>query len=229
MRVSRHFRRHVKTIYHRRVGRSNFARSERAALCDLLVTVGPDEPTLCEGWTTRDLAAHLAVRDRRPDAAAGIVLPLLAAHNERVRRAAAARDYQTLIEQVRRPPITSMAGIGPLDRLTNTAEFFIHHEDVRRAGPDWSPRELPAEQADALYGQLRATARLRLRRFPARVTIACPGREPVTAGNGDAELTVTGEAGELTMFFAGRQRAARVTIDGPEDLADRLRRARLGV
>src|SRR5690349_11008507 len=74
MRVSRHFRRQVNTIYHRRVGRPNFARTERAALCDLLVTVGPDAPTLCEGWTTRDLAAHLAVRDRRPDAAAGIVL-----------------------------------------------------------------------------------------------------------------------------------------------------------
>jgi len=71
------------------------------------------------------------------------VLPFLAAHNERVRRAAAGRAYQTLVEQVRHPPITSMAGIGVLDRLTNTAEFFIHHEDVRRAGPDWSPRELP--------------------------------------------------------------------------------------
>ena len=229
MRVSRHFRRHVKTIYHRRVARTNFARSERAALCDLLVTLGPDEPTLCEGWTTRDLAAHLAVRDRRPDAAAGIVLPVLAAHGERVRRAAAVKDFPTLIELVRHPPRTSLAAIGGLDRLTNTAEFFIHHEDVRRAGPDWSPRELPDGLAEALYGQLRATAKLRLRRFPARVTISCPGRESVTAGHGDAELTVTGDAGELTMFFSGRQRAARVRIDGPEDLADRLRHARLGV
>jgi uncharacterized protein (TIGR03085 family) len=211
------------------VGHLNFARTERAALCDLLATVGPDEATLCEGWTTRDLAAHLVVRDRRPDAAAGIVMPLLSAHGERVRKAAAARDYQTLVEQVRRPPRASMAGIGPLDRLTNTAEFFIHHEDVRRAAPDWSPRDLPDGLAAALYGQVRATAGLRLRRFPARITIVCPGREPVTAGRGPGELTLTGDAGELTMFLAGRQRAARVTVAGPQDLADRLRRARLGV
>src|SRR5262249_3900784 len=129
----------------------------------------------------------------------------------------------------RHPPRASVAGIATLDRLTNTAEFFIHHEDVRRAGPDWSPREIPEELAATLYGQLRATARLRLRRFPARGTIASPGRESVTAGGGEATLTVTGDAGELTMFFSGRQRAARVTVDGPDELADRLRRARLGV
>ena len=34
---------------------------------------GPDGPTLCEGWQTRDLAAHLVLRERRPDAAAGVM------------------------------------------------------------------------------------------------------------------------------------------------------------
>ena len=46
----------------------NLAKSERAALADLFVTLGPDQPTLCEGWDTKDLLVHLLVRERRPDA-----------------------------------------------------------------------------------------------------------------------------------------------------------------
>src|SRR5690606_24047731 len=38
------------------------ARAERHALADLLMAVGPDAPTLCAGWTTAHLAAHLVVR-----------------------------------------------------------------------------------------------------------------------------------------------------------------------
>ncbi|MFM7872077.1 MAG: maleylpyruvate isomerase N-terminal domain-containing protein, partial [Actinomycetota bacterium] len=53
---------------------SNPARTERDLICDLFTNFGPDAPTLCAGWTTRDLAAHIAVRERRPDAAAGILI-----------------------------------------------------------------------------------------------------------------------------------------------------------
>lgn len=208
---------------------TNFARVERAALCDLLAEVGPDHPTLCGGWATRDLAAHLVVRERRPDAAAGIVLGFLAAHGDRVRAEAARRDFATLVDQVRNPPRWTMAGIGPLDRATNTGEFFIHHEDVRRAAPDWQPRPIDPGLAAALTGQVRLGARLRLRRFPAAVTLTVAGQEPVRCGAGGPALTVTGDAGELALFMSGRQAHARVTIDGPDDLADRLRTARLGL
>nr|BFE88977.1 hypothetical protein GCM10020093_115780 [Planobispora longispora] len=51
-----------------------YARAERAALSDLFARLGPDAPTLCEGWTTFDLAAHLVLRERRLDAAPGIAL-----------------------------------------------------------------------------------------------------------------------------------------------------------
>src|SRR5215210_3225922 len=44
---------------------------ERAALADLLDELGPDAPTCCAGWTTAHMAAHLVVRDRRPDAMPG--------------------------------------------------------------------------------------------------------------------------------------------------------------
>ncbi len=55
---------------------NSVARAERAALADLMLEVGPDSPTLCGDWTTRDLAAHLVLRERRPEAA-GLVVPAL--------------------------------------------------------------------------------------------------------------------------------------------------------
>jgi len=54
------------------------AQRERQALCDRFDEVGPDEPTLSGEWTTRDLAAHLIVRERRPDAAGGILIGAIA-------------------------------------------------------------------------------------------------------------------------------------------------------
>ena len=123
----------------------NFAPIERAALCDLLLDVGPDAPTLCEGWTTRDLAAHLIVRERRPDAAMGIIVPPIAAHGESVRRRVRERPFDELVATVRQgPPVWSPIRLSLLDRLTNTNEFYIHHEDVRRAASAWDPRELDA-------------------------------------------------------------------------------------
>jgi uncharacterized protein (TIGR03085 family) len=207
------------------MGQPNFARAERATLCDLLDTVGPDQPTLCAGWTTRDLAAHLVVRERRPDAAAGIVIKALAAHGEKVRQAAAAGDFGRLLDRLRHPAKLSMAGPSAIDRMVNTGEFFIHHEDVRRGVPGWAPRDLPRGLSSALHAQVRLAGRLRLRKFPAKITLLGPDRPAVTAGRGGPQVTVTGDPGELTMFFAGRQRAANVEIDGPTDLVAKLRSA----
>lgn len=211
------------------MGRPNFARSERAALCDLFDTVGPGKPTLCAGWSTRDLAAHLVVRDRRPDAAAGIVFKPLAGHLEAVRRAAAAQDYRHLVDLVRHPSPWSLAGLPAIDRAVNTAEFFIHHEDVRRGVSGWAPRTLPRGLDDALIAQVRLAARFRLRGFPAALSIVSPGYPPISAGLGGPTIRVTGEPGEVALFFSGRQGAAYVDVDGPADLAGRLRTARLGV
>ena len=46
----------------------SYSQEERLALCALLDKSGPDAPTLCEGWTTGDLAAHLVLREHRPAA-----------------------------------------------------------------------------------------------------------------------------------------------------------------
>src|SRR3954465_14194619 len=113
---------------------SRYAQIERAALADALLAVGPSAPTLCEGWTTSDLAAHVVARDRRPDAAPGVMIKALSGWTERVR--IGYRDRHTfgaLVGIVRETPKWSLAAIGPFDEVINAVEFFIHTEDVRRA------------------------------------------------------------------------------------------------
>jgi uncharacterized protein (TIGR03085 family) len=215
----------------------NYARDERAALCDLLAEGGPDRPTLCTGWRTRDLAAHLLVRERRPLAAPGIVLPPLAGYTERVRRRLAERPYPELVARLRRPPRWSPVALAPVDRAVNTLELFIHHEDARRGEPGWQPRELPPGLAAALWARVRPYAKLRLRRFPAPVIVHAPGHGEVRTGSGDRAgggdggepVRLTADPGELALFLTGRQAAARVTLTGPEPLTGKLAAARLGL
>ncbi|MBM0228115.1 MULTISPECIES: TIGR03085 family metal-binding protein [Micromonospora] len=205
-----------------------YARSEREALADLLLDLGPDAPTINEGWHTRDLAAHLIVRERRPDAAAGILLPPLRRYAEAVRRRVAARPYPELVARVRRPPAWSPLSNPLTDELVNTMEFFIHHEDVRRARPGWLPRDLPAGLSAVLWKRTAVLARLALRRFPADLFVQAPGFGEFTVGRGGERLRLVGAPGELALFLSGRQRVSRVQIDGPAAPADRLRRASLG-
>ncbi|HEY5077996.1 MAG TPA: TIGR03085 family protein, partial [Acidimicrobiia bacterium] len=41
-----------------------FDAQERRELCNLFAELGPFVPTLLEGWTANDLAAHLVLRER---------------------------------------------------------------------------------------------------------------------------------------------------------------------
>ncbi len=206
----------------------DYARTEREAFCELVTAVGPDEPTLCAGWSTRDLAAHLVVRERRPDAALGIVLPPLAAHGEKVRGRVAQRPFAELVEQVRTPPRWTFSGIGPLDRAVNTGEFFIHHEDVRRAQPEWQPRPLDPELGRQLWSRLPMMARMSLRRFPGRVTLAADGYGETSVGTGATSVRVAGDPGELTLFVSGRQRATKVEVTGDANLATQIQQQGFG-
>jgi uncharacterized protein (TIGR03085 family) len=206
-----------------------YADSERQMLADLLQTLGPDAPTIPEGWLTRDLAAHLVLRERRPDAAAGILFPPLRDYSERLRVALAARPFAQIVEQIRRPPWWSPISNPLVDEFANTVEFFVHHEDVRRAQPGWQPRELPPGLQSALWKRVPTFARLVLRRFPGALLVQAPGHGETSAGAGGESLRLVGTPGELMLFLFGRQRVARVQLAGPEALAERLRVARLGV
>jgi uncharacterized protein (TIGR03085 family) len=204
-----------------------YAQDERLAVCALLDQVGPDQPTLCAGWRTVDLAAHLVLRERRPDASLGVMGGPLAGHTRKVQGKIAERTpYPQLIELIRTgPPRMSLFGIPGADARANSVEYFVHHEDVRRAQPDWEPRPLNDGMSDLLWRQLRL-ARLMLRRAPVGVELAREG-EPrpdgqdatpvrITAKARAPIVTVTGTPAELIMWAFGRTGAARVRLAGSD-------------
>lgn len=210
-------------------GVTAYARLERARLADLLLETGPDAPTLCTGWTTRDLAAHLVVRDRRPDASLGLIVSPLAGHGEHVRKQKAAESYEKVIAEVRRPPWWSPVSNPVVNELFNHNEFFIHHEDVRRGGETWEPRSLDAGENQALWRLARFGGRLVLRRLKVPVLLRAPGFGEVSiGGDGSPQATLTAEPGEFVLFFSGRQRATRVQIEAAPELEARLRTASSG-
>lgn len=204
------------------------ARTERAALVSTMRAAGPDAPTLCEGWSTRDLAAHLVVRERRLDAAPGILVPRLAGYTARVQeQVTASTDWAELLAQVAAgPPLYSPFKL--LDPFVNVTEMFIHHEDVRRSGNSWEPRALDEKTVAALARQVSTFARMTLANSPARVTLTTPqGKALATAGRG-APVTITGDPGELLMFAAGRE-PARLEFNGDDDAIAAVRAGHRGL
>ena len=203
---------------------ATLAQHERGVICDLFLEVGPDAPTLCEGWTTKDLAAHLVVRERRPDSGPGLVWPPLAGYTDKVRTSVRDRtQWSELVAKVRRgPPLL----LRPFDGPMNAVEFFIHVEDVRRAQPGWEPRPLTTAMADALWSRVGAGGMAK--KVPATIQLSSPGRDPKVQGTGPV-VVVEGDPGELTLFGSGRQSAARVEISGDDQLAAQLRAASLGI
>ena len=204
------------------------ARRERSALVDTLREVGPDAPTLCAGWTTRDLAAHLVVRERRLDATPGITIPLLAGYTAKVQdRLARSTGWDGLVEMVAAgPPIYSPFRL--LDPVANLGEMFIHHEDVRRAVDGWQPRVLDEPTAAALARQLGLLSRMSLGKQPAQLTLqTTDGRRIARVGRGDP-VTVTGEPQELVLFVAGRD-AVRLEFDGDPQAIAAVRESKRGL
>jgi uncharacterized protein (TIGR03085 family) len=204
----------------------SYSREERLALAALLDKAGPDAPTLCVGWRTRDLAAHLVLRERRPDAAAGVLGGPLAGYTARTQRRLAGRmTYAQLVQAFRDgPPRLSPFALPGVDEKANTVEYFVHHEDVRRAAPGWEPRDIAPGLSDALWSRMRA-ARLFLRKAPVGLELARDsGGQPyrVTLKNARPAVTVIGTPAELTMWAMGRITAANVRFDGTEEAVAKL-------
>lgn len=206
------------------------ARSERAGLAASLLAGGPGAPTLCAGWLAADLAAHVVLRERRPDAAPGIVVRPLAGWTRRVQRRYADRPFDELVGLVRSgPPRWSPLGWPAVDAAANGVELFLHHEDVRRAAPGWEPRTLPAADVSELWGRLPRLARLAMRGVAGGVVLRRPSGEAVTVRVGSPRVTVVGEPAELVLFATGRQRAARVELDGGAAAVEALRQTAFGL
>jgi uncharacterized protein (TIGR03085 family) len=209
---------------------STHAKRERLLLADLLEAAGPDAPTLCEGWRARDLAAHVVVRERRADAAAGIMVPALRGRTEKAQAEFAEKPYEELIRMIRTGPGKySPYALKQVDEAANTVEFYVHTEDVRRAQPDWTPRTLDRVFEDALWARLVKGARLLGRKSPAGLVLRRPDGQTVVAHKGVPVVTVTGSPGELTVFLFGRQRVAQVDLEGEAEAVEKVRGSRLGI
>jgi uncharacterized protein (TIGR03085 family) len=190
-------------------GEGSVAQRERAQLCDYLDEVGPGRATLCEGWTTHHLVAHLAIRE-------GSLREQVrhATHDSDtlVEEAVATRDFSTLVDKVRHgPPRLSVYGLPGADALLNTLEYLIHHEDARRGEVGWLPRELPTRVEDTVWGQVVKTAKLASLRDKRRLTLRRSDTDDeavVSRGSGDR--LVAGLPSELALYISGRRGAARV-------------------
>ena len=202
---------------------------ERRELCDLFEELGPDVPTLCEGWATIDLAAHLVVRERDPRSGPGIILGgRFEELTNRLTEKAKDQGYDALVEKVRNGPPLGPFAIPGVRKYLNLNEYVTHHEDVRRAN-GLGPRTDRPELQDVLWGQLRHGARLMLRKVHgAKVRLVRPDGQEVVVGKGP-EVTVTGDPLELVLYLQGRRDAAEVEIAGHPSAVEALATASLGI
>ncbi|WP_216693245.1 TIGR03085 family metal-binding protein [Dietzia psychralcaliphila] len=208
--------------------RRTLAQRERSALVETMRTAGPDAPTLCAGWTTRDLAAHLVVREARPDAAVGVVLPALASRMEEHRLREADRPWDELLEKI----AAGAPWYSPLryaDRLANAAEYLVHHEDVRRADGEWTKREFDIEDLDRIWSLGTTVSKTFLRRVAARVDLRTPPgirlTKPGAVSTGAAlapMVSVTADPVELILWAFGRD-AVDVDISGAQQGIDAVK------
>ncbi|GMA39429.1 TIGR03085 family metal-binding protein [Mobilicoccus caccae] len=214
---------------------TGLAQLEREALCATLVDVGPDAPTLCSPWTTRDLAAHLVIRERRPDALPGVLMPALADHTQRVQDHYAAGDWPALVDLVREgPPGWNPTRVPAVDDAINLGEFFVHHEDVLRAAPGWTPeqaRTLSEDTQKALWSRMRQAGQLLFRRAPVGVVLhaAGHGRHSAKGPTKQGTVVIEGAPSELVLVAFGRGRVADVTYQGTDAAVEALKGAEFGV
>ncbi len=209
---------------------TRLARTERAALCDLALELGPDAPTLSGDWTVKDLVVHLLVREGNP-AAIGIVVAPLARWTELASERLARQDLSVLVERLRQgPPFYSPFALAPLDKTLNTLEFFVHHEDIRRAQDEWEPRELPDRVQDVLWKMVRVAGKGLVRSTKVGVVLErSDTAEQAALKPTTPSVVVRGLPAELVMFVYGRQSQAAVELVGADADVAALTGADLGV
>jgi uncharacterized protein (TIGR03085 family) len=205
--------------------------AERARLCDLFDELGPEAPTLLAPWTTRDLAAHLVLREQDHLAGPGLVLPgAWGRFAERRRRALALTDFAELVATFRSGPPPGFFRIGWVRRLPSLNEFFVHHEDIRRANGR-GPRTNEPAMDEALWRNVGSAPWFLTRRLRgAGLELQWTGTaRTVRARRGEPAARVAGPPGELLLYLFGRQDAAHVEVSGPAAAVDAVRRTRFGM
>jgi uncharacterized protein (TIGR03085 family) len=208
-----------------------FDDAQRAQLCDLFDELGPNAPTLLEGWTARDVAAHLVLREQDHLAGPGLVLPgAWGRMAERRRRTLAHRDFGWLVATLRSGPPPGFFRIGWVRRGPNLNEFFVHQEDVRRAN-GLGPRTNEPAMDDALWRNVVLAPWFLARRLRgAGLELEWTGTgQVVRARRGRPAARLCGPPGELLLYLFGRQRAAHVELSGAGAAIAAVEHARFGM
>lgn len=195
---------------------------ERAALVVTLRSADPDAPTLCEGWTVRHLVAHLVQREHQPlrggvDMVGGRPGGEEVFLSRLVERSHGEAGYERLVDTFAGGlPAWSPIGL-PGDRA-HLVEYVIHHEDVRRGGPEPAePRVLDPDHVRALWDNLAPLASTALRGCPVGVVLAVPGGPRKVVRRKPDAVVLTGDPVELALHLTGRRDAADVEVDGLPD------------
>lgn len=210
--------------------RPTFARTERLALADLALELGEDAPTLAGDWTAKDLVIHLLVRERSLLGSPGIAVPFLSALTDREMSRLGRLDLAVLVERLRTPPRLSALSVPRVDAAVNTLEFFVHHEDLRRAQPGWEPRPLPAHARNALWRAISLNGRMLVRPAGVPVVIRRTDTEQQATLRGGADpVVVAGLPGEVVLFLFGRTQTRDLVFTGPDHAVRRLCGASLGL
>lgn len=213
----------------------HFVEPSREVLAETLLAAGPDSPTLCEGWLTRDLAAHLYLRERKIAVGLGLLIPSLGKASEKATSALAEKlkssdAYADLVKTFRGGPgALSPLKIKALDETANLIEYFVHTEDIRRAGDRWAPRALDEAYSDALWDELIKRAALLYRGVDLGIVLVRPTGPRHVAKRAPVSVAIVGEPGELLMHAHGRTSQALVTFEGQPDAVALLQSADIGL
>ena len=211
------------------MSRDLLARREREALCDLALVLGEDAPTLSGDWTAKELFAHLHLREHSLLGAPGLLIPQLSGLTDREMARIGRQDFTVLVERVRGRGFTPYV-IPPVDKAVNTLEYFVHHEDLRRAQPGWTPRDLSPADESTLWSAIRLFGRglVRPAAVPVRIRRTDTGAEATLRGGADPAV-LSGMPSEIVMFLYGRDQHRGLQFTGPDTHIERLRGAGLGL
>ncbi|CAA0124504.1 Uncharacterised protein [Mycolicibacterium vanbaalenii] len=201
------------------------ARDERAALLASMRAVGPDAPTLCAGWTVRDLAAHLLARENRIDYLPGIAIARFSNRTERIQADIRAyANWQAMLTRLSTGP-PAYSPFKWLDSVASIHEMFVHHEDIRRVADGWTPREMSVPAQRALRRVTMVMSRVVLPRLPAQVTLRTRDLSVVSKIGRGPRVMVTADVGELLLFVFGRTQI-NADFEGDADTVDAITRAK---
>ncbi|WP_427018937.1 TIGR03085 family metal-binding protein [Pseudarthrobacter sp. P1] len=212
----------------------HFVDPSREVLAETLLAAGPGASTLCAGWRTQELAAHLYLRERSAKVGMGLLFkPLSKVSDKATARLAEASgspaDYTALVEKFRAGPSRfSPMKLKALDESANLIEYFVHTEDIRRATDRWAPRALDAAYSNALWNELVKRAAILYRGVDLGIVLVRPSGPRHVAKRAPVSVAIIGEPGELLMHAHGRTSHALVTFEGQQDAVALLQTAEVG-